>query len=215
MARRGENGRIVILNGAPRSGKSSIVEAIQATFDDPWMNLGVDVHVRHVTPPRFRPGIGLRPGGERSDLEPCVGVFYAALYESIAAHSRLGLDVVAEFGHHDAYSAARHILPDCAKRLAGLPVLFVGVRCPIDVIMARRRAGQVGREDQYLAGSEAEPVPAPVLAWQREVHRPGLYDLEVDTSAMTPQQCAEAIRQRLERGLEEATAFRRLAASAG
>ena len=36
-------GQIVILNGAPRSGKSSIVRVIQETFDDPWMNLGVDV----------------------------------------------------------------------------------------------------------------------------------------------------------------------------
>jgi chloramphenicol 3-O phosphotransferase len=109
----------------------------------------------------------------------------------------------------------RRILPDCARRLAGLPVLFVGVRCPINVIMARRREGQAGRENEYLAGNEAEPVPAPVLAWQREVHRPGFYDLEVDTSVMTPQECGEAIRQRLGRGLDDATAFRRLAASPG
>jgi len=215
MPRNGENGLIVILNGAPRSGKSSIVQAIQASFDGPWMNLGVDVHVRHVTPQRFRPGIGLRPGGERPDLEPYVNRFYAGIYEAIAAHSRLGLDVVAEFGHHNAYSIPRNILQACAKRLSGLPVLFVGVRCPIDVIMSRRRDGQAGREGQYLTGSAAEPVPAPVHAWQREVHRSGLYDLEVDTSAMTPQECAEAIRQRLERGLDDATAFRRLAASAG
>src|SRR5262245_59023308 len=207
-------GKIVILNGAPRSGKSSIVEAIQETFDGLWMNLGVDVHVRHITPPRFRPGIGLRPGGERPDLEPYVSLFYAGIYEAIAAHSRLGLDVVAEFGHHDAYSMPRHILQACVQRLAGLPVLFVGVRCPIEVIMSRRRDGQAGRKGQYLTGSEAEPVPAPVLAWQGEVHRPGLYDLEVDTSAMTPQECAEAIRRRLERGLDDATAIRRLAAPA-
>ncbi len=35
-------GQIVILNGAPRSGKSSIVNAIQETFEGLWMNLGVD-----------------------------------------------------------------------------------------------------------------------------------------------------------------------------
>ena len=62
-------GQIVVLNGAPRSGKSSIAAAIQATFDGVWMNLGVDVFARHVTPPRCQPGIGLRPGGERPDLE--------------------------------------------------------------------------------------------------------------------------------------------------
>src|SRR2546423_15008037 len=51
-------GQIVILNGAPRSGKSSIVAVIQDTFDGPWMNLGVDVFVRTVTPKRYRPGLG-------------------------------------------------------------------------------------------------------------------------------------------------------------
>src|SRR5262245_52259246 len=103
-------GWIVILNGAPRAGKSSIVAAIQDSFDGPWMNLGVDAHVNHVTPRRYRPGIGLRPGGERPDLEPLVPIFYAALYGSIAAHSRLGLNVVADVGHHDAYAVPRGIL---------------------------------------------------------------------------------------------------------
>jgi hypothetical protein len=40
---------------------------------------------------------------------------------------------------HDAYAIPRGILPDCARRLSGLPVLFVGVRCPIAAIMERRR----------------------------------------------------------------------------
>ena len=93
-------GQIVILNGAPRSGKSSIVAVIQDSFDGPWMNLGVDVFARGVTPKRFQPGIGLRPGpgpelgGDAPELEPFVPTFYAAMYESIAAHSRLGLSVV-------------------------------------------------------------------------------------------------------------------------
>lgn len=54
-------GIIVVLNGAPRSGKSSIAEAIQDSFPGLWIHLGVDVYAGHVTPPRFRPGIGLRP----------------------------------------------------------------------------------------------------------------------------------------------------------
>lgn len=96
-------GQIIVLNGAPRSGKTSIARAIQESFDGVWINLGVDVY-ELATPQRYRPGIGLRPGGERPDLESVVPGFYAALYEAIAAHSRLGLNVVADVGHHDAYS---------------------------------------------------------------------------------------------------------------
>ena len=208
----GPPGQIVILNGVPRSGKSSIVAAIQASFPEPWLNLGVDVYVRQVTPERYQPGIGLRPGGERPDLEPFVVRCYAALYESIAAHSRLGLNVVVDVGYHDAYSTPRGILADCARRLAGLPVLFVGVHCPIETIMARRNAGQPGREGRYVTGSADDPVPEPVRRWQREVHRPGIYDLELDTAQLSPEQCAARIRHRLEGG-PRPTAFRQLAQS--
>src|SRR5688572_21263771 len=129
-------GQIIILNGAPRSGKSSIIEVIQDTFDGVWMNLGVDGFMQ-MTPARYLPGMGLRPG------------------------------------HHDAYAVRRGILPDCARRLSGLPVLFVGVRCPIETIMDRRRT------TGWETGAPADaPAPRPVLLWQREVYTPGIYDLE-------------------------------------
>lgn len=205
-------GQIVILNGAPRSGKSSIAAAIQERFEGAWMNLGVDAYVHHITPPRYRPGIGLRPGGERADLEPFVAACFAALYESVAAHSRLGLHVVVDIGHHDAYAEPRHTLTDAARRLAGLPALLVGVRCPLEVIMDRRNRGQPGREDRYVTGTAEDPVPAPVLAWQQTVHTPGIYDLEVDTSVLSPEACADAIRQRLAEGAPP-TALERLRAT--
>jgi chloramphenicol 3-O phosphotransferase len=187
-------GQIVILNGAPRSGKSSIVAAIQNTFDDPWLNLGVDVFVRHVTPRRLQPGIGLRPGEPHHPAVPYIPMLYAALYDSIAAHSRLGLNVVVDVGHHADY---QHVLVDCARRLEGLPVLFVGVRCPIETIMERRNAGQPGREGGYAVGTPDDPIPGPVRRWQAAVHVPGIYDLEVDTSELRPQDCAGLIHRRL------------------
>ncbi len=200
-------GQIVILNGAPRSGKSSIVAEMQATFEGVWVNLGVDRSMQ-MTPAQYLPGIGLRPGGERPDLEPLVVTLYAALYETVAAHSRLGLNVAVDVGHHDSYAAPRGILPACARRLRGLPVLFVGVRCPIEVIMERRRA--TGWHVDLPAN--AEP-PAPVRLWQEAVHRPGIYELEVDTSRLSPAACAALIRQRLAAGPAPA-ALRELAARA-
>jgi chloramphenicol 3-O phosphotransferase len=162
------------------------------------MNLGVDAFVRLITPRRYQPGIGLRPGEPMHAAAPLVPVLYAAMYESIAAHSRLGLNVVVDVGHHGAYG--EEVLADCARRLAGLPVLFVGVRCPIETIMERRNIGQPGREGQYATGTPDEPVPPPVLLWQRDVHTPGTYDLEVDTSLLNPQDCAAAIRRRMDDG---------------
>ena len=185
-------GQIIILNGTPRSGKSSIAAAIQRTFDGVWMNLGVD-RFKSMTPARYQPGIGLRPGGEAPDLEPLVVLLYRAMYESIATHSRLGVNVVVDVGHHDAYSVPRGILPDCARQMKGLPVLFVGVRCPIEEVMKRRR-------ETWGSDPADGSVPAPVSLWQRAVHEPGIYDLEVDTSVLSPDECADAIRKHLRDG---------------
>jgi len=144
-------------------------------------------------PSRFQPGIGLRPGEPDNPVAPLLPALYAALYESIAAHSRLGLNVVVDVGHHN-----RAILSDCARRLAGLPALLVGVRCPQEVVVERRRACGMTTDME------------PVERWQTAVHDPGVYDLEVDTSELSPQQCAAAIREHLDADAP-VTAFDRLA----
>ncbi len=203
-------GQVVILNGAPRSGKSSIVAAVQENLPGPWMNLGVDVFARWATPARYRPGIGLRPGGERPEVEALVPALYASLFDSVAAHARQGLNVVVDVGLHEAYSLPLGVLPDAAQRLRGLAVLFVGVRCPVEVIMARRDASENGGEGAYVTSGPRGEVPAAVLRWQDEVHREKLYDLEVDTSALSPGQCAEAIRKCLEAQSSSASSFERM-----
>jgi chloramphenicol 3-O phosphotransferase len=96
--------------------------------------------------------------------------------------------VVSDLGLHDSYSRPLDILGDAVRRLTGLPVLFVGVRCPLDTIMARRNADP---QDGYYDSGES--VPEPVQRWQDAVHAGKVYDLELDTSVLSPEQCAERI----------------------
>ena len=208
-------GWVVILNGTPRSGKSSIVTAIQEASDELWMNLGADRYIR-VTPKQYRPGVGLRPAGietmeerpfaKREKIEAFVPILYAAMYESIASHSRLGLNVVVDVGHHDDYDNPKGILYDCARRMEGLPVLFVGVRCPVEIVWERRR--KTWLTDQEIP--DDAPPPYSVHRWNREAHRPGIYDIEVDTATMSPAECGQAILNHLENG-RQPTAFEMLA----
>ena len=181
-------GRIVLLNGVPRSGKSSIARALLARGD--WMVLGVDAMMA-MTPMHLQPGIGLRPGGEKPELEAFVQRSYGALFDALAAFARDGFDVASDVGIHDSYSRSLGIMDMAHEKLAGLPVLWVGVRCPIDTIMARRNADPQG--GHYEAGVT---VPPPVQRWQDAVHAGKTYDLEVDTSVLTPEQCAERIERR-------------------
>ena len=68
-----------------------------------------------------------------------------------------------------------------------------------------------GREELYARASAEIAVPDAVRRWQDEVHKPGIYDLEVDTSLLTPYECAEAIRQQLDIGIPDPSAFERIA----
>ncbi|QUS58523.1 chloramphenicol phosphotransferase CPT family protein [Pseudovibrio brasiliensis] len=190
------SGWVVLLNGVPRAGKSSIVSALQSSVEEPWMNLGVDVVVKHMTPAHLKPGIGLRPGGERPDLEHYVFRSYSALYKSIAAHAALGMNVVVDLGHHNSYTTLDGRWGHYLKELEGLRVLIVGVFCPLDEIMRRRAASEEG----YLSATEQGEIPLPVQRWQDEVHKPGIYDLELDTSILSPEQCATEILRTIASG---------------
>ena len=142
---------------------------------------------------------------------------FDALYACVRACSSVGLNVVVDVGHHDDYSRPLGILSKVARDLRGWPAYFVGVRCPVEVIMARRDAGAAGGGGdggrRYVTSGPGGEVPDVVQRWERAVHDPGIYDLEVDTSTSSADDCATAIRGRLEAG--PPTAFPALAALAG
>ena len=83
-----------------------------------------------------------------------------------------------------------------------LPAFLVGVRCPVEVIMARRDAGSGGRgvHGGYVTSAPDGTVPDIVVRWERAVHDPGIYDLEVDTSTASPEACAAAVLRRVDEG---------------
>lgn len=210
-------GQIILLHGAPRYGKTSILNGIQSTFDGSWMNLGFDTFIFSVRPSGYyRPESSLYPLGphrwiddgaddKRHVLGPHSAPLMSAMYDSIAAHSRWGFNVVADVVHPDI--SHREIVRDAVNRLSGLPVLFVGLRCPLEVAVARRNASADGIR---ASGSGDDPVPPIARWWDREIHVAKVYDVEVDTSSMSPEECVEAIRKRLVDG-PSPTAFQRLA----
>lgn len=198
-------GAVVILNGAPRAGKSSIAARLGDLAPGHWMRLGVDVHRERIAPSSLSPGVGLRPGGERPDLEDAVVRLYRALYRSIRAHADEGFDVVVDVGHHEAHSRPLHTLLTGLSILRGVPVWLIGVRCGLDEIMRRRRA--TGTD----GGAAEGVVPAPVRRWQDAVHAHGVYDLEVHTDRLTPGACAAEIAALMASGTPNGAAARLLA----
>lgn len=203
------SGILIVLNGAPRSGKTSIAREIQATFPGVWLNLGVDAWCSGVQPASIMPGIGLRPGEQNHAIEDHLPGLYLALYQSAVAHCRLGFNVVMDLGHHDSYSEPLGILGACSAVAAEATSYLIGVTCPLETILERRRfSSHDGRS--YAASEPGEAPPTPVVLWQEEAHRHKAYDLILDTAALSSQECAEQIMRMLEEG-QEPRAFQELA----
>ncbi|MGL6173464.1 MAG: chloramphenicol phosphotransferase CPT family protein [Cellulosilyticaceae bacterium] len=188
QVREAERGKIIILNGAPRSGKSSLAKVIQQQFKGVWMNIGVD-HYMKMTPDHLLPGIGLRPGKEAAELEDTIENMYYALYTSIAVHSLLGLNVVVDVGHHEDYATKKQIFEKCIDILDGLPVYLIGVECGIDEIVRRRT--MTGYNSLNKDGS----IMKPVSLWQECIHKDKVYNLKVDTSTSSIEECVEQIKK--------------------
>jgi chloramphenicol 3-O phosphotransferase len=107
----------------------------------------------------------------------------------MAAHARLGFNVVADLGIHEGYSRPVGIWQVCADRLEGINVMIVGVRCSVEDIMRRREAS--GGDFVGLRPDGA--VPDIVHEWEGAVHDRKTYDLEVDAGIFSPQHCAKQI----------------------
>jgi chloramphenicol 3-O phosphotransferase len=188
-------GPVVILNGAPRSGKSSIAVALDSVDERRWRNLGVDSVMADLTPEQH-PGIGLRPGGERPDLEDAVLAGYRTLFAEVATAATDGSAVAVDVGIHQWFSKPLGLWQEVARCLADTPSFVVGVRCSLPVILERRAAAPRRGRSRYVTseeGSSDAAVPTPVARWQQAVHDPGRYDFEVDTTTVAAELCARNI----------------------
>jgi hypothetical protein len=102
----------------------------------------------------------VRPGSRAV----CLAAFDAT-YAAVRSFSLAGVGVAVDVGHHDRYSRSLGILGRCARHLADLPVLFVGVRCSLDDLVARRKT--TWDQEPDLAAVER------IRAWEEQSIGPG------------------------------------------
>ena len=169
--------QVIVLNGGSSSGKSGIVRCLQALLHDPWLAAAIDslIEAMPASMQTSQAGIefasagGVNIGTEFRELE-------AAWMAGIAAMARAGARVIVD----DAFLGAATSQQRWQKALAGLDVLWVGVRCDRTVAAGREMAR--GDRVQGMAAAQADIV-----------HRGLVYDLEVDTTHTESLDCARAI----------------------
>lgn len=185
-----DSGSVVVLNGAPRTGKSSIATVLVGLG---WVSHGVDAVVDEA-PAELRPSIGLRPGGERPDLEAHVMAAYRELFARVRSAASAGADVVVDVGLHDDYATGFDAWSAAHDALRDLDVLWVAVDCPMAEVL-RRRAASTG----YATAAADGSPPTPVVRWHQAVHLAHRYDALIDTQLCSALDAAAAVLRLLGR----------------
>ena len=106
----------------------------------------------------------------------------SGMHHSIVSLASSGNNVI-----FDHVLLEREWLIECVHLLSDFQILFVGVRCPIEVTEKREQE----RGNRFFGQARGH---------FDSVHFHQLYDLEVDTSILTPQDCAMQVKDRLHNG---------------
>lgn len=169
--------QVIVLNGGSSSGKSGIARCLQAILPDPWLSLSVDTLVDAM--PGSGVGIEFTPDGDVL-VGPEFRRLEAAWMAGVAAMARAGVGIIID----DVFLGGTESQQRWMNALAGLDVLWVGVRCD----------GKVAADREVARGDRVNGM----AAFQAEVAHNGVtYDLEVDTTHTESMQCARTIAARL------------------
>ena len=175
-----QNGTIIILNGTSSSGKTSILNALQEILDEPYLNAGIDKFIwmlpkRYLDRPLWDDVLGMASSAGQTGQ-----TLVSGLHHAIAALARAGNNVLA-----DHVLVEPQWVRECADLFCDLPAYLIGVRCPLDVLEQRER-------------ERKNRTPGQARAQFDVIHAHGIYDLQVDTSILSPIECALQIKRRVQ-----------------
>jgi chloramphenicol 3-O phosphotransferase len=169
------SGKVILLNGASSSGKSSVAAAVQAEIEEPFWHVSIDkLRDTGVLPlDRIRRGDFAWPSLRET--------FFEGFHRSLPAFADAGNNLIVEHIVETPAWMARLV-----QLLKHLDVFFVGLHCPVEELERREAA----RGDRPIGDA---------LKDFETVHRHTIYDLELDTlepAAVTAALLIDAWRRR-------------------
>jgi len=192
------SGRIVLLNGTSSAGKTTLALALQRAADEYWHYWALD-QFRDGMPHRFRGfnSTAHEPGARGLNVVPVESsgrlvteIRFGDLGTRMLRGMRRAAASFAREGNHvviDDLCLEPAYLQDYLAAFDGIDVIFVGLRCAPEALLAREAA----RPDRF---------PGTAIHQDARVHRGAVYDLEIDTSKVSPEAGAEKLLERLRKG---------------
>lgn len=176
--------KIILLNGVGSAGKSSIAKALQTMTTEPFLHVQMDAFVEMLPEALQDDAAGFAYETIEEDGRPQVVIKTGPVGERTMRGMRHAIAAMAGQGNNlivdDVLCYGE--MSEYLRLLSDFDLCLVGVFAPLDVLEAR----EIQRPDRL-----------PGLArWQYDrVHKDIGYDLEVDTSVLTPLECARRIQQ--------------------
>ena len=171
-----QKGKIIFLNGASSTGKTTLIKALQERLEEPYFALDGDRFHRstgdaEMIPAKYRRG--------EPNVETAWKVYLDAMsvfHQTIKLFSDMGFNVIV----HDTLETEHRSL-EIIEVLHRYPVLFTLVTCPVEEL--RRREAKRGDRQPGLAEHLLErlyPQSSP-------------YDITIDTLNNSTEECADKI----------------------
>ena len=205
-------GRALIVTGSTGSGKTTTCKAFVDAAEALWLHFGVDLFLGQVVPrkfvdggPRCAEGVHMVaddpavPDGPRHMELGARGREMIRTFHRMAAEAvRCGQNVMLDH----VTTIHPPILQDAVEAFRGLPVTFVALRPPADIIPQRiegrleQVAAVLGREHALHPTENTKLISRYMAA---EIFAHDDFDLVVDTHAHTPDAVAGLIAEALMR----------------
>jgi chloramphenicol 3-O phosphotransferase len=176
---------VIILNGVGSVGKTSTAKAIQTIASAPFLHVQMDTFLEMLPPRMFGHPDGyifetIDDGGS-----PSVAIHSGPVLERLMRGMRTAVAAMAAEGNNvvvDDVMFSGNEADDYRSVLGRFNLRFVALVAPLEVLEARER----DRGDRDLG----------LARWQYDrVHRGIDYDLQLDTSLLTPREAAQTICQ--------------------
>jgi chloramphenicol 3-O phosphotransferase len=175
--------QVIILNGVGSVGKSSTAKALQAMASKPFLHVAMDAFLDMLPERMFDHPDGLMFETTHHDGKPIVAIRTGPILERAMRGMRHAVAAVAAQGNNlivDEVMIEPQIVQEYRSLLRNCDLYLVGLIAPLDVLEAR----ELSRGDREVG----------LARWQYfRVHRDMVYDLEVDTTAILPAECARLI----------------------
>lgn len=209
-------GQIVVVSGTSGAGKTTTCSTLARRAEQAYLMFGMDLLVGTLFPAKYTMfGEKKDEGYTPTRYGPVAMKALEAMHAMIAAASRVGQNMVVDH----LMLLDPPVLQDCIWRMADVPVLFVNLKPSRDVLEKRVRERQIDvipapiQEAMATAGPDilaalGEELAAATPWFYEHAYANDLYDLELDSSCMSPDDVCERIEARLAAG--PGTAFAEL-----